>query len=155
MFGVAVKLKSGGCTDAPDTFELIVYTSVKKKTIIRAPVSQLDLQPSTGRRFSFSDDLGQCWTLQFATREESAALTMILQETKVSEQLATELCGIRDEYYRGNKRFMHEDILYCSNPDLFPLCTNPDVFPLRPFPLGVHDNIHGDDVRSGIAQMCH
>jgi hypothetical protein len=47
------------------------------------------------------------------------------------ERRERELCGIRDEYYKGDDRFMNEDILYCSNPDLFPLRTSHE----KPFPL--------------------
>lgn len=48
------------------------------------------------------------------------------------ERRARELCGIRDEYYGGNELSMHEDILHCSNPNLFPLRQHSHS---KPFPL--------------------
>eukprot|EP00747_Dinoflagellata_sp_TGD_P166798 gnl/TRDRNA2_/TRDRNA2_190151_c0_seq1.p1 gnl/TRDRNA2_/TRDRNA2_190151_c0~~gnl/TRDRNA2_/TRDRNA2_190151_c0_seq1.p1 ORF type:complete len:415 (-),score=67.39 gnl/TRDRNA2_/TRDRNA2_190151_c0_seq1:427-1671(-) len=42
-----------------------------------------------------------------------------------------ELGDVRDEYYGGDDVFMHEDILHCSNPRLFPLRpNNGKLFPL-------------------------
>jgi len=36
-------------------------------------------------------------------------------------QRSQDLLGLRSDYYEGDDTFMHEDILYASNPSLFPL----------------------------------
>eukprot|EP00913_Durusdinium_trenchii_P021950 g20624.t1 len=40
-----------------------------------------------------------------------------------------DLVGVRDEYYEGDELFMHEDVLYSSNPRLFPLREGRKPFP--------------------------
>mmetsp|Transcript_18528 Transcript_18528/g.58828 ORF Transcript_18528/g.58828 Transcript_18528/m.58828 type:complete len:146 (+) Transcript_18528:767-1204(+) len=46
--------------------------------------------------------------------------------------LPTELRGVRDEYYGGDELFLHEDVLYSSNPQLFPLrAGNGKLFPTK------------------------
>jgi len=57
------------------------------------------------------------------------------------ERRARELCGIRDEYYGGNELSMHEDILHCSNPHLFPLRQHSHN---KPFPLQSLEAYSGD-----------
>lgn len=52
-----------------------------------------------------------------------------------TERRARELCGIKDEYYAGDELFMHEDILFSSNPNLFPLRPASHLSHTRPFPL--------------------
>jgi len=42
-----------------------------------------------------------------------------------------DLRGVRDEYYGGDELLMHEDILHCSNPRLFPLEPNRINKPFR------------------------
>lgn len=42
------------------------------------------------------------------------------------------LTGVYDEYYEGNDLLIHEDVLHCSNPRLFPLR---DPGHSKPFPI--------------------
>jgi len=65
--------------------------------------------------------------------QSSASLPML--------QRSQDLLGLRSEYYDGDDTFMHEDILYASNPSLFPLRKGHNKqFPLRSLaepPLGL------------------
>merc|ERR1712130_756229 len=45
----------------------------------------------------------------------------VMQASASLPLLAAELHPVRDEYYDGDEMFLHEDILYSSNPYLFPL----------------------------------
>lgn len=56
-----------------------------------------------------------------------------LQASASLPLLAAELHRVRDEYYDGDELFLHEDILYSSNPYLFPLRPAPGQG--KPFPL--------------------
>lgn len=55
----------------------------------------------------------------------------LLQQSTSLPVLRTtpDLVGVRDEYYEGDELFMHEDVLYSSNPRLFPLREGRKPFP--------------------------
>lgn len=63
--------------------------------------------------------------------------------------LAAELLGIRDDYYSGDELQLHEDILYSSNPQLFPL--RPGFG--KPFPLPCLANVRSSP-SSGDGSSC-
>lgn len=54
----------------------------------------------------------------------------------IADRRSRELVGIRDEYYGGDDKFLNEDILFCSNPELFPLrVSHNKAFPLEALPV--------------------
>eukprot|EP00929_Paragymnodinium_shiwhaense_P025609 TRINITY_DN15444_c0_g1_i1.p1 TRINITY_DN15444_c0_g1~~TRINITY_DN15444_c0_g1_i1.p1 ORF type:complete len:555 (-),score=111.97 TRINITY_DN15444_c0_g1_i1:209-1810(-) len=59
----------------------------------------------------------------------SALLSAVASATQLAAEIQLE--PVRDDYYGGDDCLLHEDILYSSNPRLFPLKQGP----AKPFPL--------------------
>jgi len=87
--------------------------------------------PSSGARPNSATAVAAPLPKILATSQSLPGLTV--------ERRSRELTGIRDEYYGGDEQLMNEDILFCSNPHLFPLRQGDG----RDFPLHRLVSYHG------------
>lgn len=80
--------------------------------------------------------LGSLQNSASAPTLRSAAVSRSAQERSIFESGATMLSLGLDEikYYDGDDVLMHEDILHCSNPKLFPLQEHKKLFPVTKIP---------------------
>lgn len=76
-----------------------------------------------------STDLGNCPPRRHLTASRQTAMQTSVSLPALSAQ--EDLCGVHREYYEGDDLTMHEDVLHCTNPRLFPLRPGSG----KPFPL--------------------
>ncbi|CAK0866974.1 unnamed protein product, partial [Prorocentrum cordatum] len=74
LFGAALRMSQETDSD----LKLIVYSGVKKRVQLSAPVASLELQPPSGESVTFYDESWIYWALQLGAAAEAWALLRLL-----------------------------------------------------------------------------